>query len=153
MKHRPRIIIIFAVGYLLTSVGFIAKACYYWIFITHNHAPWNLLLNSPLVLISALGEPLLQIVSDPSLLIIRVILPIIVAYGIYSCKLWGWYLAVGHVSFILTTNIYFLIVAYEEPRYLPIWVRLLGYVLTLFLLFVLLRKEIRTPYFNPRIRW
>jgi len=84
MKKRPLVIKLIALGYLLAPVSFIVQ---YFIFSKSSifqASTWMTLLT-------------------PYKLSL-IILPPIVAFGIFKMRQWGWYLSLVHMFFILGNN-------------------------------------------------
>jgi len=129
MKKRPLIIKIISLGYLLTPVFFIAQYFYFSkVFIFHFSTWMTLLTPYKLSLI---------------------LIPPIVAFGIFKMRQWGWYLSLVHMFFILGNNTLSFLVGSRTPP----WAIIIFSLVTLVILLTFVRKEIRAPYFNPRIRW
>jgi len=129
MKKRPLVIKLIALGYLLTPVSFIVQ---YFIFSKSSifqASTWMTLL-TPYKL---------------SLIII----PPIVAFGVFKMRQWGWYLSLVHMFFILGNNTLSFLVGSRTPP----WAIIIFSLVTLVVLLTIVRKEIRAPYFNPKVRW
>ena len=73
----------------------------------------------------------------------------VAAYGIFKVRAWGWGLVVGHIIFLLGSNI---ILAIQE-NYFDNWLFIQLNLLLLFFLWYFLRKSVRSPFHNPALRW
>jgi Tfp pilus assembly protein PilZ len=75
------------------------------------------------------------------------VIPIVAAIGLYRVHEWAWYLLILHIV-LLILNGFFALPSFRfqvSPA--------LANVLLLIPLVFLFRKEVRAPYFNPRLRW
>lgn len=129
MKRKPLLIQLIALGYVLTPFTFLIQ---YFMFSKKpfsDAATWMTLAN-PYKL---------------SFLII----PPIVAIGIYKIRPWGWYLALVHLGLIVVNNM----IAWLKGSRTPTWAIWAFTAFTFVVLITFVRKTIREPYFNPRVRW
>lgn len=77
-------------------------------------------------------------------------LTMLAGYGMYKVRPWGYYLVILHSLIVIVNNTILLFRGISGTSlYLGITFNLI--MLTIFFLF--LRKEIYSPYFNPRLRW
>ena len=82
-------------------------------------------------------------------LLMMVLTPIVGA-GIWSVKKWGYYLLVAHSVLLIFNNIFL----YTTKKTLvPLWAVIVFTVLLVGVIITFVRKEVYSPYFNPRIRW
>ncbi len=129
MKKRPLIIKIVALGYVLTPLTFVIQYLYFS----------NLSITD--------AESFKHLITPYKLSFI--IIPPIIAYGIFRVHEWGWYLALAHLIYITGNNTVALFVGSRTPH----WAIYVFTVITFVVLLTFVRKEIRAPYFNPRVRW
>lgn len=73
----------------------------------------------------------------------------VAAYGIFKVRAWGWGLVIGHLIFLLGSNV---ILAIQE-NYFDNWLFIQTNLLLLFFLWYFLRKSVRSPFHNPALRW
>ncbi len=132
MKNKPLLINVIAAFYLLTPVFFILQ---YFAFL---HRPFTDLQTWKLIF------------HPPFYKLTFIIIPPIVAVGIYRVRLWGWYLAIAHLLYVLGNNLLAFLVGRTVT---PWWVVGLNTVVTLAVIVFFVRRVIRAPYFNPRVRW
>jgi len=78
------------------------------------------------------------------------ILTPIVGYGIWSVKKWGYYLLLAHSILLMINNI---ILYAVNVTPVPLWAVITFNILLLGVVIAFVRKEVNTPYFNPRLRW
>lgn len=74
----------------------------------------------------------------------------VVGYGIWAVKEWGYYLLMGHSMFLFINNVVIYAVHYTS---LPIWVVAVFNLAILGIILTFVRKEVKAPYFNPKVRW
>ena len=129
MKKKPPVILIFSLCYVLTPVFFIIQYFYF------SHT-------------SLLDGSTWQTLLTPYKLSF-IIIPPIIAYGIFKIHSWGWFLSLVHMFYILGNNTLAFLVGSRTPP----WAILIFSIVTLGVLLTFVRKEIRAPYFNPRVRW
>lgn len=80
---------------------------------------------------------------------ILAILSVVVGFCIYKVRLFGYYVFMGHALGILGWNIFLAVTHHNYPKvHLIIFSAITFAIIGLFL-----RKNIRTPYYNPRMRW
>jgi Tfp pilus assembly protein PilZ len=73
-----------------------------------------------------------------------------VGYGIWTIRMWGYFLLITHSLLLITSNI----VSYiTGDTTLPLWFISAVSVLFLGVIILFVRKEVKTPYFNPKVRW
>lgn len=134
-KKKPLLIEVFALLYLLSPIGNILL-----VFIRNSH-------NSPLTNLKGIWD---FIAVGNIVVILNVILwisAIPLSYGLYKVRLWAWYYFLIHaismvaLSFFNTDYDFNLSVV---PLLNTVFLIPIGYFIS---------KEIRTPYFNPRVRW
>ena len=130
MKKRPLSIVIISIFYFLEPIGNLIQAAY--------------INNIPLFGDQSIVSRLLW--SD---WIILALFPV-VGFGIYMVKKWGWYLFLAFSGLLIFYNIY--VYKYLNPNY-SLEVVLLFIVITTVISAFFLRKNVYTPYFNPRLRW
>ncbi|MEI6093747.1 MAG: PilZ domain-containing protein [bacterium] len=73
-----------------------------------------------------------------------------VGYGIWAVKEWGYYLLMGHSIFLFINNVVIYAVHYTV---LPVWVVAVFNLAILGVIITFVRKEVKSPYFNPKVRW
>ncbi|MBE7437086.1 MAG: PilZ domain-containing protein [Spirochaetales bacterium] len=71
-----------------------------------------------------------------------------IALGLYRVRLWAWYGFIGHATLMIFSSSYRFLSA--ELELSPAFIL---NVLVLIPAIFFLQKEIRRPYFNPRLRW
>ena len=74
---------------------------------------------------------------------------ILVSIAIYRVRTWGWYLFLTHSLGIILWNVY---VEYKRENH-PNYELIVFSLATLFVIGLFLRKHIKSPYFNPSMRW
>jgi hypothetical protein len=134
-KVKPFLIEIFALLYLLNPVGNI-------IFLGFTNPSYT-----PVESIMILSE---RIMSGNIVVIINVIFwfsAIPLAYGLYKVRLWAWYYFLAHSAGMVVLSLF-------GPDY-RIQFSYITILNTIFLIPVgyFISREIRAPYFNPRLRW
>ncbi|MFQ5560287.1 MAG: PilZ domain-containing protein, partial [Nitrospinota bacterium] len=129
LKRRPLTIRLLALAYLLTPLTFILQYIYFTGLTLTDPALWNK-FQSPYMM---------------SFLVV----PPIIAVGIYRIREWGWFLALVHILFLMINNA----LAIHKGSATPPYAITLFTVATFVFLMVFVRKEVLAPYFNPRIRW
>lgn len=129
MQRKPLMIQLIALGYLLSPFFFILQYFYFS------------------------GQPLSDTSTWQSILtpykLSFIVLPPIIAFGIYRIRLWGWYLSLVHMLFLLGNNVLAFLVGSRTPP----WAIIAFTLVTLTVLLTFVRNTVRAPYFNPRIRW
>lgn len=106
------------------------------------------------ILISALlfdipGSSLLRILLSPSYYLLSM-LGVMVGYGLWEVLRWSWYLLIG-VNFLIAYHNAILVNEYGTTHH-----KFVSYLASLAVLFILslrVSREIRVPYFFPKIRW
>lgn len=73
----------------------------------------------------------------------------VVAYGIFRVRRWAWSLVVGHIIFLLASN---LILAVKDG-YFDDLLFIQFNLLLVFFLWYFLRTSVRSPFHNPALRW
>ena len=74
----------------------------------------------------------------------------VVGYGIWTIRVWGYFLLIAHSLLLITSNM----VSYMMGgTILPLWFISAVSVLSLGVIILFVRKEVRAPYFNPKVRW
>jgi Tfp pilus assembly protein PilZ len=75
------------------------------------------------------------------------------AYAVYHTKAWSWWLAVvaalGLVAFSVGVSLY----RAQDVGDAWLWTSVVIIAVPMVVAALLLQREIRTPYFNPRVRW
>lgn len=74
----------------------------------------------------------------------------VVGVGVYMVKKWGWYLFIGFSILLIFYNLF--VYKFLNPNYSFETVMLFIIIITAISAFFL-RKNVYTPYFNPRLRW
>jgi hypothetical protein len=133
-KKKPVMISIFALLYLLNPLG---NILFNWFFTPRTSFPQVL-------------ENIANYIATGNLLVIVIVFlwlsAIPLSYGLYKVRLWAWYYFLLHsvsmfvVSLIGSNGLTFSVASLINVVFLiPI-----GYFIS---------REIRVPYFNPRVRW
>lgn len=132
-KKKPLIIVIISLIYLLNPIG-----NYLFTVFETSYGPIGVL------------QQIAQRVADGNLLVIFslcfYVTAVVLAIGIYKVRVWAFYFFVIHSVLIIVLNIITLVHNGFSA----------GIIINLLFLFpmgLLLQKEIRAPYFNPRLRW
>ncbi len=137
-KKKPFLIIIFSLIYLLNPIGNLLM-----IFISNT-------AKSPLAHFITIGK---YIMTGDMLVISTIVLWIAtfpLAYGLYKVRSWGWYYFLIHSVLIIFNS---MIVRTTGGFTLSITPYFFVNLLALIPIGFFIRKEIRTPYLNPRVRW
>lgn len=134
-RKKPILIEIFALLYLLNPIGNILLV----IFMNSNYTP---------------GENILRIWNFIAIGNIVVILNVIfwisavpLSIGLYKVRLWAWYYFLFHSIGMIILNFFG-----NDGSVRVSFAPLINLVLLIPIGFFI-SKEIRTPYFNPRLRW
>lgn len=130
MKRRGWIIYVIGLGYLLSPL---------WSFIKFK-LMYNIPFFTKAVLLSTYGKHY----------ILMSILTMLAGYGVWKVHKWGFYLVILHSIVTIINNSYLYINHYTNEKLAMVLVFNLG---LLAIVFLFLRKEIYSPYFNPRLRW
>lgn len=106
------------------------------------------------ILISALffdipGSSLLRILLSPTYYILSM-LAVMVGYGLWEVFRWSWYLLIG-VNFLIAYHNAILVNEHGTTHHK--FISYLASVAVLFILSLRVSREIRVPYFFPKIRW
>ncbi len=81
--------------------------------------------------------------------IVLIVLYPVAAFGIYKVRRWGWYLVIGHILFLLISNT---VLAVQLRTFNDVLLIQLN-LLLLFFLWFFLRRNVRSPFHNPALRW
>lgn len=74
-------------------------------------------------------------------------------FAVYQVRAWSWYLALGAFALFAAHGVALFVARGEQVSDSALWAFTAITVTPAVGLIVLLQREIRTPYFNPRIRW
>jgi len=75
------------------------------------------------------------------------------AYAVYQTKAWSWWLALVAALTLVTFNTGVSLYRAQDVGDAWLWTSIIIIAAPMVLAAVLLQREVRTPYFNPRIRW
>jgi Tfp pilus assembly protein PilZ len=78
------------------------------------------------------------------------ILTPVVGYGIWTIRVWGYFLLIAHSLLLIASNIASYMMGDTS---LPLWFISSVSVILLGVIILFVRKEVKTPYFNPEVRW
>ncbi len=73
----------------------------------------------------------------------------VVAYGIFKVRRWAWSLVIGHIIFLLVSNI----ILAAKDGYFDDLLFVQFNLLLVFFLWYFLRSSVRSPFHNPALRW
>ena len=82
--------------------------------------------------------------------VLMMVLTPIVGIGIWTVKKWGYYLLLVHSVFMIFNNAT-LYAVNRTP--IPLWTIVVFNLFLVGVIVLFVRKEVYSPYFNPRIRW
>jgi hypothetical protein len=75
------------------------------------------------------------------------------AFSVYQVKRWSWWGAVGVCALLVAHNLYVITQRVANLSDLKLWVNVVITVAPAIAVTLLLQREVRAPFFNPRIRW
>ncbi len=138
-KKKPKFIIIFSFFYLLYPIINIVAF---------------LSTTPPSVALNTFQDFILE---KPTYMLLNIILwlaTIPLCYGLFKVKKWAWFYFVVHASLVIVMSLFSVVSIKEnidvQPRFnLVFFVNLLILIPMVFFI----KKEIRTPYLNPRVKW
>ncbi len=78
------------------------------------------------------------------------LLSLIVGFGVYSVKKWGFHLLIVFSLFTIINNV---LLQYLHKTVFPSWGIIVCNVAVLGVMIIFSRREIYSPYFNPDLRW
>lgn len=133
-KKRPLAIVIIAIALFLAPLWIFGQVMFFNFQKTHS--------------ISGAIE-LLSCRTGMHMLLLAII-SIIVGYGVYAVKKWGFYLLITFSVITLISNFTLL---YIQKTAFSNWSILLFNLVILGVMVIFARKEIYAPYFNPELRW
>jgi len=93
-------------------------------------------------------------IQHPHLIFIS-LLAIVQGYGLYKVRVWALYLFLFGAAYNVSHGAYHLLFFEGAQASDPYWRAFVSCAIlfSTFLVWYFLRKEIRAPYFNPRLRW
>lgn len=138
-KKKPKFIVIFSLFYLLYPIINIVAF---------------LSTTPPSVALSTFQDFILE---KPTYMLLNIALwlaTLPLCYGLFKVKRWAWFYFVVHAILVITMSLFSVVSIKEnidvQPRFnIVFFLNLL--VLIPMILFT--KKEIRTPYLNPRVKW
>ena len=137
MKKRPLALTVLACLHFLYPVYYTIQVLYF------HHIPVKHLF------------PLLKILLNPFeqfTFFFLAISAIILGYGLLKVRAWAYWFFIFYASYTIGLNIYNY-TKYAENDLIPPLIRFSTIIITFAIMFYLIRKHIRAPYFNPRLRW
>lgn len=134
-KKKPVLIEFFSLLYLLNPIG---NFFFTWYFASKKYSPSKVL------------EILMSMIANGNVLVIINIsmwlLAIPLAYGLFRVRLWAWF------YFIIHSVGMFVLSFFNMDGFHPTSATIINFFF-LIPIGYFISKEIRTPYFNPRVRW
>lgn len=131
---KPMLIEFFAIVYLLNPLGNL-------LFTWFNYPQYSLL-----EVLSKIG----RLAADGNLFVLITLLlwvsAVPLAYGLYKVRLWAW------TYFLIHATASFIISFFSGEGFHPTLASLINFIF-LIPIGYFISAEIRTPYFNPRLRW
>jgi hypothetical protein len=130
MRKRPLVIKIISILYFLSPIGILLEIMFLFgiklseILLVKELINWH-------VVLMAIWTP-------------------VVGYGVWKVKHWGYYQLLFHSLFVFMANIF---LYSSDMTRSPLYVIILFNMLLIAVVVMFVRKEVKSPYFNPNIRW
>lgn len=138
-KKKPKFIIIFSFFYLLYPITNIVTF---------------LSTTPPMVALNTFQDFILE---KPMYMLLNILLwlaTIPLSYGLFKVKKWAWFYFFIHAVLVIIMSLFSVVSIKEnidvQPRFNIVF---LVNLLILIPMVFFIKKEIRTPYLNPRVRW
>ncbi len=138
-KKKPKFIVVFSLFYLLYPlINIIAF----------------LSTQTPTIALSTFQALILE---KPTYMLLNVILWLTtfpLCYGLFKVKRWAWFYFVIHAIFVITMSLFSVVFIKEDMDVQPKFNLVFFFnLLVLIPMILFIKKEIRTPYLNPRVKW
>ena len=139
MKKRPLILTILALMHLAYPFFYLIQVVWF------GKVP----IENVMSLIPVIYNPL----KHPHFFYISVV-SLVIGYGLFRVWVWAFYLFLVNAVYSVVHNFYvlFFMYGFSDDPFKGI-LRIVGILASLGVVGYFIRKEIRAPYFNPRMRW
>lgn len=126
MKNKPLLILFITIGLILVPVVYLIRVLFFLNISNLAINPLALFLFAQLTIVS-----------------------LVIAYGVWKVKLWGFYALIGFGFLTSVLDTY----SWQQQNFQFNWWVVIDFVAVAAGIVLIIQENVRKPYFNPKIRW